>query len=86
MDQERYAETRNQSFYGDYLYDMVVPQDHFFRKLRDLMDWSRFTKKLIKLYKGGGVVGRPPFNPGMLLKSNWSHTFTISLKGRLKIT
>ena len=68
MDQERYAETRNQSFYGDYLYDMVVPQDHFFRKLRDLIDWSRFTKKLIKLYKGGGVVGRPPFDPGMLLK------------------
>lgn len=51
MDQERYAETRNQSFYGDYLYDMVVPQDHFFRKLRDLIDWSRFTKKLIKLVK-----------------------------------
>lgn len=68
MDQERYAETRNQSFYGDYLYDMVVPQDHFFRKLRDLIDWSRFTKKLIKLYKGGVIVGRPPFNPGMLLK------------------
>ena len=68
MDQERYAETRNQSFYGDYLYDMVVPQDHFFWKLRDLIDWSRFTKKLIKLYKGEGVVGRPPFDPGMLLK------------------
>ena len=68
MDQERYAETRNQSFYGDYLYDMVVPQHHFFRKLRDLIDWSHFTKKLIKLYKGGGIVGLPPFNPGMLLK------------------
>ena len=51
MDQERYAETRNQSFYGDYLYDMVVPQHHFFRKLRDLIDWSCFTKKLIKLVK-----------------------------------
>jgi IS5 family transposase len=47
---------------------MVVPQDHFFRKLRELIDWSRFTKKLIKLYKGEGVVGRPPFDPGMLLK------------------
>ena len=68
MDQERYAETRKQSFYGDYLYDVVVPQDHFFRKLRDLIDWSRFTKKLIKLYKGEGVFGRPPFDPGMLLK------------------
>jgi IS5 family transposase len=47
---------------------MVVPQDHFFRKLRDLIYWSRFTKKLIKPYKGEGVVGRPPFDPGMLLK------------------
>ncbi len=47
---------------------MVVPQDNFFRILKDLIDWSRFTKKLIKLYKGEGVVGRPPFNPGMILK------------------
>jgi IS5 family transposase len=47
---------------------MVVPQDHFFRKLRDLIDWSRFTRKLIKLYKGEGVIGRPPFDPGILLK------------------
>ena len=68
MDQERYAETRNQSFYGEYLFDIVVPQDNFFRILKDLIDWSRFTKKLIKLYKGEGVVGRPPFDPGMILK------------------
>ena len=68
MTQERYAKTQNQSFYGEYLFDMVVPQDHFFRILKDLIDWSRFTKKLIKLYKGEGVVGRPPFDPGMILK------------------
>jgi IS5 family transposase len=68
MTQERYAKTRNQSFYGDYLYEMVVPQDHFFRVLKDLIDWSRFTNKLIKLYQGEGVVGRPPFDPGMILK------------------
>lgn len=49
-------------------YTICVPLDHFFRKLRDLIDWSRFTRKLIKLYKGEGVVGRPPIDSGMLLK------------------
>ncbi len=38
------------------------------RKLREIVDWEYFTKRLIKLYKGQGVVGRPPFDPAMLLK------------------
>ena len=25
-------------------------------------------QKLIRLYKGGGVVGRPPFDPALVLK------------------
>ena len=56
MDQQRYVETGSNSFYGEYLYDQVVPQEHFLRKLRQLIDWNRFTHKLIKLYKGEGVV------------------------------
>jgi hypothetical protein len=40
----------------------------FLSQIRELIDWSRFTKKLIKLYKGEGVFGRPRFDPGMLLK------------------
>ena len=68
MEQKRYIETGNSSFYGEYLFDQVVPQDHFLRKLRQIVDWDRFTRKLIKLYKGEGMVGRPPFDPALVLK------------------
>ena len=68
MEKQRFVETGNNSFYGDYLYDQVVAQDHFLRKLRQIIDWKRFSRKLIKLYKGEGVVGRPPFDPALVLK------------------
>ena len=68
MEQERYIETGSGSFFGEYLYDLVVPKDHFLRKLREVVNWSCFTKRLIKIYKGQGVVGRPPFDPALVLK------------------
>jgi len=68
MDHQRFIKTDSDSFYGDYLYDQIVPQEHFLRKLLQIIDWDRFTRKLIKLYKGEGVVGRPPFDPQLLLK------------------
>jgi transposase len=68
MEQTRFIETGSGTFFGEYLYDQVVPQDHFLRILRTVVDWEYFTKRLIKLYKGQGVVGRPPFDPAMVLK------------------
>jgi beta-glucosidase/6-phospho-beta-glucosidase/beta-galactosidase len=61
MEQDRFVKTDNISFYGEYLNDQIVAQDHFLRKLRWVIEWSRFTRKLMKLYKGEGVVGRPQF-------------------------
>ncbi|MBE3142931.1 MAG: hypothetical protein IMZ61_03290 [Planctomycetes bacterium] len=68
MEQARFVRTDSNSFYGEYLYDQIVPQEHFLRKLRQVIEWGRFTRKLIKLYKGEGVVGRPPFDPALVLK------------------
>jgi IS5 family transposase len=68
MEQERFIETGNNSFFGKYIYDQVVPQDHFLRKLNEQIGWKRFTRKLIRLYKGEGIVGRPPFDPALVLK------------------
>jgi IS5 family transposase len=68
MEQQRYADTGSNSFFGDYLYDQVVPRGHFLRNLKKSINWRRFTRKLIKLYKGEGVVGRPPFDPALMLK------------------
>ena len=68
MENPRFIETGSSSFFGEYLYDQIVPQSHFLRQLNQIINWERFTRRLIKLYKGGGVVGRPPFNPAMVLK------------------
>lgn len=68
MAKKRYVNTREQSFFGDYLYDQVVPEDHFLRLLNQLIDWDCFTDRIIELYKGGGEYGRPPFNPTQILK------------------
>lgn len=68
MEQQRFVETGSGSFFGEYLYDQVVPEEHFLRKLREVVDWGYFTRRLIKLYKGQGVAGRPPFDPALILK------------------
>jgi transposase len=68
MGNPRFVETGSSSFFGEFLYDQVIPQGHFLRQLNQIMDWERFTRRLLKLYKGGGMVGRPPFNPAMVLK------------------
>jgi len=68
MAKQRFVDTRHQSFYGNYLYEQVVPKTHFLRLLNQLIDWDRFTQRLIELYRGGGEYGRPPFNPVQLLK------------------
>jgi IS5 family transposase len=64
----RFSDTGSQSFFGDYVYDQIVPANHFLRQLRLIIDWKRFTRRLINLYKGEGVVGRPPFDPAQLLR------------------
>jgi IS5 family transposase len=68
MEKPRFVETGSSSFFGEYLYDQVVPQGHFLRQLKKIIDWKRFTRKLLKLYEGGGIVGRPPFDPALVLK------------------
>lgn len=68
MEKPNFIETGTSSFFGEYLYDQVVPQGHFLRQLKQIIDWERFTRRLIKLYKGGGMVGRPPFDPALVLK------------------
>jgi transposase len=68
MENPRFVETGSSSFFGEFLYAQVVPPGHFLRQLNDIIDWERFTRRLLKLYKGGGMVGRPPFDPAMVLK------------------
>ena len=68
MPKIRFIDTGEQSFFGNYIYDQIVPKDHFLRLLNQLIPWDRFTKRLLELYAGGAEYGRPPFNPVQMLK------------------
>jgi transposase len=66
--QPKLQATGHGSFYGDYLYERIVPQGHFLRHLRDVVPWRRFTYRLLKYYRGKGKIGRPPIDPALVLK------------------
>lgn len=68
MSGERFQQQEAGSFFGDFLYEQVVPPEHFLRQLQALVPWQRFTKKLVRLYLGKARQGRPPYDPAVLLK------------------
>ena len=68
MAQVRCKETTMDSFYGKFLYEQVIPKDHFLVKLKEVIDWSSYTKKFITYYKGKGEIGQAPYNPTTILK------------------
>lgn len=64
----RFRETGASSFWGNFVYEQVVPNTHFLRQLADLVDWNELTDGLADLYKGGGEYGAVPYHPAVLLK------------------
>ena len=52
MAKERCKETTMDSFYGNFLYERKVSRDHFLRKLNEVIDWDRFTKRLLSILQG----------------------------------
>ena len=66
------------------MYDQVIPKGHFFRKLNELLDWRKYTRKMMRWHKGGAEYGRPPFDPMVLLKMllvAWGAAATVDLIG-----
>jgi IS5 family transposase len=45
-----------------------VPENHFLRRLRDLLDWEGLTKDLADCYKGGAEYGGVPYHPTVPFK------------------
>lgn len=64
----RCKETTADSFYGNFLYEQKVSQNHFLRKLDQVIDWPRFTTKLLEYYRGKGEIGQAPYKPAIILK------------------
>jgi len=68
MARKRYKEQGSGTFFGDFLYERTVPDSHFLRQLEGLVDWEVYAEKLVQLYRGKAQVGRPPYNPSVILK------------------
>ncbi len=68
MAKARCKQTNVDSFFGNFLYDQKVSKDHFLRKLNEVVDWDRFTRKLVSYYQGKGEIGQAPYNPTIMLK------------------
>jgi len=66
----RYREIGRGSFFGDLAYERVVERhrEHFLVLLEKLFDWEGMSEQLIRLYKGRGEVGRPPYRPSLVFK------------------
>jgi IS5 family transposase len=79
MGKRRFKTLGSGSFFGTLVYDRAVPQGHFLRQLEQLLDWSAYTEKLLRLYQGGAEIGRPPCNPAVILKMLLlSHLYDLS--------
>lgn len=77
--QPRFQDTGRGSFFGDFVYDQLIPRDHFLVALERLFDWEALTSQLIRLYKGQGLVGRAPYPPVLVFKMLFlSYLFGVS--------
>ncbi|HAH07642.1 MAG TPA: hypothetical protein DCM05_14160 [Elusimicrobia bacterium] len=52
-------------FFGDFLYDQVLPQDHLLRKLKELVEAGRINEACRGLYS---ETGRPGWEPALLFR------------------
>lgn len=75
----RFKTHTDNSFFGDFLYDQVIPKNHFLRKAKEIIDWSKFTDRILVWYRGGGLVGRPPYDPSEMFRMLFlSYLYDIS--------
>ncbi len=68
MGEKRFKRLGKETFFGDFVYDRAVAQNHFLRQLDAVIDWSAFGARLLQLYAGGAEEGRPPYAPVVILK------------------
>ncbi len=69
-----------ESFYGSYLYDRIVPVDHVLRKINQVVDLS-FAKDILK-DRYSQEIGRPAEDPEFLLRLCLSNIYMAIRTGR----
>ena len=77
----RFKKQTNDSFFGSFLYEQIIPKDHFLVKAKEIINWEAFSQRLLKWYlitKGNGS-GNPPYDPALLLRMLFlSYLYNIS--------
>lgn len=68
MNKVRFKKHTTGSFFGSFLYEQIIPKNHFLVKAKEIIDWERFTARCIRWYKGSGEIGRPPYEPSVMLR------------------
>ena len=68
MARRRFKELGMGTFFGDFVYERVVPREHFLVKLQEVIDWEAFVPILLPAYEGVAERGRPPYSPVVILK------------------
>ena len=56
------------SLFGNFLSEQIIPKDHLLVRRKEVIDWQRFIRKLLKYYKGKGEIGQAPYDPTIILK------------------
>ena len=68
MARRRFKELGMGTFFGDFVYERVVPREHFLVKLQEVIDWEALVPILLPAYEGMAERGRPPYSPVVILK------------------
>lgn len=68
MAKVRFRKDTTNSFFGYFLYDQVLPKEHFLVRLKEEIPWGEFTRGLVRAYKGGGEYGPTPYAPDKILR------------------
>jgi len=63
-----FKQTNKNSFFGYFLYDQIIPKDHFLRRLSAAVDFNFTNELCANAYPNLGKAGNRPYEPAMLFK------------------
>lgn len=63
-----FKQSNQHSFFGHYLYDQIVPGNHFLRKVSETVNFSFVNELCSDAYSNLGASGNRPYEPVMLFK------------------
>lgn len=63
-----FKSSNQNSFFGHYLYDQIIPANHFLKKVSSTVDFSFINDLCLDAYENLGAPGNRPYEPAMLFK------------------